>query len=165
MTRVITLTLAAALCAGAASAAGMGPTATGRKFMDLAASPDPKPALAMCAKMTAVVDEFAPHLWTGPDACAHWYAAFGAWAKAEGVDGDKVTLGPAIVSEVDGDTAYVVFAATETWTHAGAPMSEPAHLAYTMRKEGGGWILTSMAWAGGKPHAATPAKDAAADAK
>ncbi|HWF00727.1 MAG TPA: nuclear transport factor 2 family protein [Caulobacteraceae bacterium] len=143
------LTLAAATQSLAAPPSG--PVSAVRKFMAATGSGDGKAVAAFCASDAVVVDEFAPHMWTGADACARWYQAFGGWMKAEHIDQETVELGKVLVDETTGDAAYVVANAVENNTMDGKPMTESARMAFALRKESGMWRLTAVTWAGAKP--------------
>ncbi len=38
-----------------------------------------------CGVPTAITDDFAPHAWMGPTACADWVATDGKMAEADGI--------------------------------------------------------------------------------
>jgi ketosteroid isomerase-like protein len=99
------------------------------------------------------IDEFPPHAWSGPDAMKQWAADYAAANKAGHITGGKVKLGDPIVAQADGDTAYVVAAATETYKQDGKRTAETARMVFALRREGGGsWKIASWAWAGRMPH-------------
>ena len=52
-----------------------------------------------------IVDEFAPHIWAGPDAAHQWAEAYDKHAQATGVTDGRVTYGKPTRTEVDGDVA------------------------------------------------------------
>ena len=128
-----------------------GPVAAVRNFMAATGAGNPKAVAALCASDAVVVDEFAPHMWTGGGACARWYEAFGGWMKAQHVDQENVELGKVLVDQTTGDAAYVVANAVETNTIDGKPMIESARMAFALRNESGAWKLTAVTWAGTKP--------------
>src|ERR1700745_125729 len=65
------------------------------------------------------IDEFPPHAWSGPDALKQWATDYAAANKAGHITGGKVKLGDPIVAQAEGDTAYVVAAASETYKQDG----------------------------------------------
>lgn len=150
--------LALALSTQALAAPPAGPLSVVRKFMADVGAGDGKAATALCASDAVVIDEFAPHMWTGGDACGRWLEAFGGWMKAEHIDKEKVVLGQVLVDQTTGDAAYVVVNAVETNTVDGKPMVEPARMAFALRNDSGAWKLTATAWAGAKPHPAAAMK-------
>ena len=49
---------------------------------------DPKTmdkALAACDSPVSIIDEFPPHVWNGPKACADWFKAYNAYNEKSGV--------------------------------------------------------------------------------
>ena len=103
----------------------------------------------------AIIDEVAPHLWRGPQALPAWTAALAAHDKKMGVADQKVTMGAPDVAEASGDAGYVVAPVTYTFTQAGKPMRETAHMAFALKKTAGGWRIHAWTWTGTKPVAAT----------
>ena len=99
------------------------------------------------------IDEFPPHAWSGPDALKQWGADYAAANKAGHVTGGKVKLGDPIVATAEGDVAYVVAAATETYKQDNKRMAETARMVFALRRDGGSWKIASWAWAGRQPHA------------
>ncbi|HUE43763.1 MAG TPA: hypothetical protein VMP12_09365 [Candidatus Sulfotelmatobacter sp.] len=56
----------------------------------------------------AIVDEFAHHIWTGPNAAHEWADAYDQHAQATGATDGKATCGKPTRIEADADTAYVI---------------------------------------------------------
>ncbi len=108
-------------------------------------------AAALTADVT-IIDEFAPHAWSGPDAFKHWGADYDATSKAAHMTNFHVKLGDPLVAEAEGDSAYVVAAASETYKQDGKAMAETARMAFALRHEGGVWKIAAFAWAGREPH-------------
>lgn len=111
-------------------------------------------ALAACAKGdTAIVDEFAPHLWMGPHAVQDWVADFDKNAKATGVSDAKVTYGEPFREEVSGDVAYIVMPTGYTYKANGKAMHEDGQMTVVVVKQDGVWKIRAWTWAGEKPEA------------
>ena len=100
-----------------------------------------------------IIDEVAPHLWTGSNANAAWLADLDKHDKAAGVTDGRVTAGAASRVEVNGENAYVVVPVTYTYKEKDKPMAQEAHMVFVLHKEGGGWKIASWVWAGSKSHA------------
>jgi hypothetical protein len=83
-----------------------------RQFIDGFNKGDVKSALAACAEQTSIIDEFPPHEWHGPGACANWAKDFDADAKKNGVTDGVVKLGKPRHIDVTGDRAYVIVPAS-----------------------------------------------------
>src|SRR5882762_2379730 len=69
-------------------------------------------ALAMCDSHVSILDEFPPHEWHGPTACAAWWKALNAYDEKEGIAAGAAALGTAWTVDVTGDRAYFVGPAT-----------------------------------------------------
>jgi len=101
-----------------------------------------------------IVDEFAPHLWTGKSAFATWSADFDKDAKAKGITEPMVTMDAPLVNTISGDVAYLVCPMTYIYKQKGVPMREPARMAMVLHKEGAVWRFMSWTWTGTVPKAA-----------
>src|SRR5580698_6956337 len=102
--------LAAALMATPGFAAGAGDVAAPiRQFIDAFNRGDMKAAMATYAPGDIqIIDEFAPHRWSGPHAPQDWAAGYDKHAQATGVTDGRVTYGTPTRIEVEGNVAYVV---------------------------------------------------------
>jgi ketosteroid isomerase-like protein len=98
------------------------------------------------------IDEFPPHAWSGADAFRQWGTDYAASNKAAKITGGKVKLGAPIVAQAEGDTAYVVASASETYKQDGKRMAETSRMVFALRREDGSWKIASWAWAGRQPH-------------
>ena len=121
-----------------------------KQFVDGFNKGDVKSALAACAEQTSIVDEFPPHEWHGPGACAAWANDFDADAKKNGIPDGKVTLGKPRHVDVSGDRAYVVVPASYAYKLKGKPVKEAgAALTIALQKGASGWLMTGWAWTKG----------------
>ena len=109
---------------------------------------DMKTANAMCAPNAIIIDDFAPHVWQGADACGAWTKDIGAYEKAGGVTDGVVTIGKPWRVTVTGDRGYVVVPTTYTYKQKGKPVVESG-AAWTLafQKIAGSWKITGWAWA------------------
>lgn len=109
---------------------------------------DMKTANAMCAPNAVIIDDFAPHVWQGADACGDWTKAIDASEKAGGVTDGVVTLGKPWRVTVTGDRGYIVVPTTYTYKQKGKPVVESG-AAWTLafQKIAGSWKITGWAWA------------------
>lgn len=147
----------------AQAAAAKGPTAVIRQSMDAFNRGDMAAFKASFGPAPAIIDEIAPHAWSGPGSLDAWLKDLNADMTKNGETDGKVVLGKATRSQIDGDTAYVVIRSTFAYTQKGAAMAEPASMTFAMRKGKGGWKTAGFSWNGGTPHAVA-AKAAAAPA-
>ena len=154
MRKTLLVLFAGVLLVPGAVAAGPGDVTTPiRQFIDAFNSGDMNAASAMYAKGNiTIVDEFAPHLWSGPHAAQDWAADFDKNAKATGVTDPKVTYAAATRVQTEGDLAYLVMPTGYEYKLKGTPMEEKAQLVVVLHKETGGWKLRGWAWSGMKPH-------------
>jgi hypothetical protein len=118
------------------------------QFIDGFNKGDIKTALAACAEQTSIIDEFPPHEWHGPGACATWANDFGADAQRNGITDGFVSLGKPRHVDVTTDHAYVVAPATYAYKRKGKPVQETgATLTLALQKVAAGWRITGWAWA------------------
>jgi ketosteroid isomerase-like protein len=161
------------LCLGLASAGAVqaatasGPAAVVRQFIDTFNKGDVNGAAATHTASATIIDEVAPHIWTGDGAVKAWAADLEKNDKAAGISGETVKLGKAIRTQIDGDTGYVVIPATYTYKQHGKAMVETASMTYALRKDADAWKITGWSWNGTPPHpvAAKPAGAAPAMSK
>lgn len=122
--------------------------ATVHQFIDGINKNDVKSAVAACAPMSSVIDEFPPHEWQGSTGCADWAHAFVAYNKTEGITDGIATLAPPSRVQIDGTTAYVVAPASYAYKQHGKPITESgATFTLALRRIGGSWRITGWAWA------------------
>src|SRR5437867_819505 len=154
--KILTVTtLALAVVAGGsvlAAAPADGVMTTIKTFIDEFNKGDIVGAAATQAADVAIIDEFPPHAWHSPTAFKDWAADLEKDAKAHGQTNQKVTLGRTVRNQVDGDTAYVVMAATFMYKEQGKAMVEAAQMAFALRKDAGAWKIAAWTWAGTTPH-------------
>jgi hypothetical protein len=112
---------------------------------------DPKTidkALAACDSPASIIDEFPPHAWSGPTACADWVKAFGEYNEKNGITDADAEIGAPWSVDIDGDRGYAVCPATYTYKQHGKPMKEShAVFAAAFRKTDAGWRITAWSWA------------------
>ena len=92
------------------------------------------------------IDEFAPFLWTGPNAI-DGYLASGArmYQETRHADG-KTTIEPPAFVYVSGDRAFVVEPLSGTATVRGRPYAQRGSFAFTLARTDGRWRITSQTW-------------------
>jgi ketosteroid isomerase-like protein len=142
------LAFAVAITAGHAAASDQTDVmATVRQFIDGFNKGDAKTAIAACASPASIVDDFPPHAWQGPTACADWAADFDATAKKEGITEPVVTLQKPRHVDVTGDRAYVVVPASYDYKLKGKKVKEGgATFTAALQKLPAGWRITGWAW-------------------
>src|SRR5271166_3512489 len=104
-------------------------------------------ALAMCDSQVSILDEFPPHEWHGPTACADWWKALDAYDEKEGITDGAATLGTPWSVDVTGDRAYFVAPATYEYKQHGKPVEESrAVFTVALRRTEAGWRITGWTW-------------------
>lgn len=143
------------LCAPAAVAAGRDDvSAPVRQFIDGFNTGNVQSAFAAyAAGNIMIVDEFAPHIWTGPDAAHQWADAYDKHVQATGVTDGKVTYGRPTRTETEGDVAYVIMPTVYIYKEHGKPLREEGQMTVVLNREAGGWKIRSWTWSGVTPHA------------
>ncbi|MGB6975691.1 MAG: nuclear transport factor 2 family protein [Terracidiphilus sp.] len=156
MRKTLLAVLVGVLLIPAALAAGPGDvTQPIRQFIDGFNKGDLNAAYASYAKGNiTIVDEFAPHLWTGPHAAQDWASAYDRHAKATGLTDGKVTYGPPTRTVIEGDVAYVVMPTVYLYKEHDKATVEEGQITVVLHKEAGAWKIRGWTWTGVKPHAA-----------
>ena len=124
-----------------------------RQFIDGFNTGNTQAAFATyAAGVVTIVDEFAPHVWTGPDAAEQWADAYEKHAQATGVTDGTVTYGEPTRTELAGDVAYVVMPTVYLYKQHGKPLREEGQMTVVLHREAGSWKIRSWTWTGAKPH-------------
>jgi hypothetical protein len=156
MKQAAIMSLALILCAPAVvPATGDDASAPIRQFIDGFNTGNAQSAFAAYASgPITIVDEFAPHIWTGPNAAHDWADAYDKHAQATGVTDGKVTYGKPTRVEQVADAAYVVMPTVYLYKEHGKPLKEEGQVTAVLNRESGAWKIRSWTWAGVKPHSA-----------
>ena len=110
-----------------------------RQFIDGFNKGDTKSAYsAYAAGDINIVDEFAPHSWTGPSAAHAWAAEYDKHAAATGVSEGSVKYSAPTRREVEGDLAYVIVPTVYLYKEHGKAMAEEGQMTFVLHTEGGG---------------------------
>jgi ketosteroid isomerase-like protein len=156
MRKTVLALLASVLCIPGAVAASKDDVAAPiRQFIDGFNKGDTALAYATYAKGNiAIMDEFAPHHWTGPHAAQDWAAAYDKHAQATGVTEGRVTYCAPTRTEIEGDLAYVVIPTEYLYKEHGKAMDEKGQITAVLHKEDGAWKIRAWTWSGEKPNPA-----------
>jgi hypothetical protein len=103
-------------------------------------------ALAMCDSHVSILDEFPPHEWHGPTACADWWKELLAYNDKNGITGMDGALGTPWTIDVTGDRAYFVAPITYTYNRYGKPVKETAAFTVALKLIKAGWRITGWAY-------------------
>jgi hypothetical protein len=63
------------------------------RFLDNLGTETLEKALAVCDSPVSIIDEFPPHEWHGPTACADWWKALNAYNEKNEITDASATLG------------------------------------------------------------------------
>jgi hypothetical protein len=103
-TAAMTIVVAFAISAGSAFAAEKDDVvATVHQYLD--SLDEPETASAICDSDVSILDEFPPHEWHGPTACADWWKAYNAYNEKSGITDGDAPLGTPWTVDVTGDRA------------------------------------------------------------
>ncbi len=106
---------------------------------------DPSKSPSFCEANSTVVDEFAPHLWTGAG-CSGWAKSFVAMEHREGISACTAAVGPKGNVTIEGATAYAVYPTTVSCTKKGKLFADHGIWTFVMHKGAGGWKIASWTW-------------------
>lgn len=124
--------------------------ATVRRFTDGFNAGSLQRTVAACAVQTAIIDEFPPHRWSGPGGCRQWWRDLVASNASQGITGARVTLGAPSHVEIEGNRAYVVVPASETFMQHGKRVTESGSVfTLVLDRVAVGWRIAAWAWAAG----------------
>ena len=100
----------------------------------------------MCDSQVSILDEFPPHEWHGPTACADWWKAYNAYNEKSGITDTDGKLGTPLTVDVNEDRAYFVAPFTYAYKQHGKSIKETASLAVALRRTQTGWRITGWAY-------------------
>jgi len=119
MTRTLLLAAVSIIAWTAPAQAGPAEDATAvvTTWLDKFNAGDAEAFYAAHADGALIVDEFAPHVWGGPQSAQHWLADYMKDAEARGISGGRVDYEKTpIQANSDGKSAYVVLPTTYRFT-------------------------------------------------
>ena len=116
------------------------------RFLDNLGNDTLEKALAVCDSPVSIIDEFPPHLWQGPNACADWWKALNAYNDKNGITDGPAPLGAPWTVDVTGDRAYFVAPMTYTYKQHGKAIKETGSFAVALRRTQTGWRITGWAY-------------------
>jgi len=104
-------------------------------------------AVAVCDSPVTIIDEFPPHVWHGPTACADWWKAYNDYNHEHKITSPDASLGTPWSVDVTGDRAYFVAPSTYTYKQNGKTVKE-SHAVFTvaLRRTESGWHITAWTW-------------------
>ena len=94
----------------------------------------------------AIIDEFPPHLWQGPNALVEWGKDYDAESKRIAATDAIVTLSKPTVVEANGSYAYVVVPAVYSFVHNAQRSEDKGIITVALRKLGQNWRVAALTW-------------------
>jgi hypothetical protein len=101
-------------------------------------------------RSSAIADEFAPFIWTGPNAQDRFFADFGKTLAELKMTDTKLVTGEPKYLYVAGARAYAVVPLKITANIAGKPYNESGWMTITLLQSNGVWKIASQSWAKGQ---------------
>jgi hypothetical protein len=118
-----------------------------QQFIDGFNKQDLKSTAAACTAECLIIDDFAPHRWSGPGSVLKWMKDYNAFVKKNGISEATVTLGTPAHVDVTGVDAYVVVPTEYAMKKNGEPKKETGIMTLIVNKGEKGWRITAWAWA------------------
>jgi len=119
---------------------------TVKRYLDNLDASKIQTALAMCDSEVSILDEFSPHEWHGPTACADWWKAEQVYNEQSGITDEDAPLGAPQTVDVNGDRAYFVAPMIYTYKKHGKPVKETGAFAVSLHRTSAGWKITGWAY-------------------
>ena len=127
-------------------------TAVVTTWLDKVNAGDAEAFYAAHADGALIVDEFAPHVWGGPQSAQHWLADYMKDAEARGISGGRVDYAKTpLQANSDGKSAYVVLPTTYRFTQKGAKMAGKGSMTFVLTRSGKDWKIASWTYSGATP--------------
>jgi hypothetical protein len=95
----------------------------------------------------AVIDEFAPHYWNGPNALLNWYRSFQTMERQFAVTEPKGMVSAPTFVSIDGPRAYASYPMGYTYKDHGKPAHESGYMTVALEKVPSGWRILGWTWA------------------
>ena len=153
MIRHTLLFLAATLAIAAPASAGPAEdaTATITTWLDKFNAGDIPAFHAGHAPNAVIVDEFGPHLWSGPNASQHWLDDFNKDASAGGISEPHLDYAAPIRESASDSAAYIVLPTIYRMTQGGEAKSAAGTMTFVMTRAGNEWKIASWTYSAPVP--------------
>jgi ketosteroid isomerase-like protein len=103
------------------------------------------------APNAVIVDEFGPHLWSGPNASQKWLEDYGKDAAAGGISGGRVDYAAPIRASGDDSSAYIVLPTIYRMQQGGKARSAAGTMTFVMTKVGSDWKIAAWTYSAPAP--------------
>jgi len=123
-----------------------GPMAAIRQFVEAFNNDNVDLLHAACTDETSIVDDFPPHVWTGPGATTRWYRDMARMATQYRMSNPSVALGEPRHVTVSDQGAYVVVPIEVRWLQDGTPTEATGFMTVGLRQVNEEWCISACAW-------------------
>lgn len=98
-----------------------------------------------------IVDEFGPHLWTGPDAPKRWLEDYAKDSAANGISNGHMDYATPIRADATGSSAYIVMPTIYSCQQGGKKKSAAGSMTFVVSKVGQDWKIASWTYSATPP--------------
>lgn len=103
------------------------------------------------AQNAVIIDEFAPHVWTGADAPKRWLQDYGKDAAANGISNGHLDYAAPIRADAGATSAYIVLPTIYRMQQGGKKKSAAGTMTFVMTKVGNDWKIASWTYSAPAP--------------
>ena len=112
---------------------------------------DTKAWLAAQDNNVLIIDDFGPHMWSGPNSAERWLRDYMKESAKRGDSGGHMDYSKPIATDVDASTAYIVMPTTWHFVEKGKKMAGAGSMTFVAKREGTGWKIASWTYSGATP--------------
>ncbi|MBY0519655.1 MAG: nuclear transport factor 2 family protein [Sphingomonas sp.] len=105
-------------------------------------------ARQMVTSDIVIMDAFAPHVWSGPDAFATWQSDLWAYCESLGITVGQTTLREPSRCVFTGDAGYIVVPAMMASASDHDLIAQSGVVTAVLRREDQEWRIAAICWAG-----------------
>lgn len=124
-----------------------GPLGAVYRFVEAFNANDADGMQAASIDETSIIDDFAPHEWSGPQAITRWYREMAGMATGYGMSEWSIALGEPRRVVVSEGSAYVAVPADVRWLQGAEPAGRSCLMAMSLRENADGWRISGLGWA------------------
>jgi ketosteroid isomerase-like protein len=148
---MIFLALTVAVCVPANAGPAEDATATVTTWMDKFNAGDMDAFSAGHAQNAVIVDEFAPHVWTGADAPKRWLEDYVKDSTAHGISKGHMDYATPVRADASDTAAYIVMPTIYSFQQGGRKKSAAGSMTFVMTKVGNDWKIASWTYSATAP--------------
>ena len=103
------------------------------------------------AANVVIVDEFAPHLWSGANAPKRWFDDYVKSANAGGISAGHIDYAAPLQATASGSTAYIVLPTIYSYQQGGRKWSAAGTMTFIMTQVGSDWKIAAWTYSAPAP--------------